>query len=66
MDGVTWTDLDRDEQRAIALLGAGLSVEHCDRLALLTLTRLGLIRGGRLTPAANELRIAAIRHEMAA
>ena len=66
MDGFTWTDLDRDEQRTIALLGAGVSVEHCDRIALLTLTRLGLVRGGELTPAANQLRRAAILHEMAA
>ena len=36
MDGVSWTDLDPDEQRAIALLGAGASVELCDGVALLT------------------------------
>ena len=60
MDGVSWTDLDPDEQRAIALLGAGVSVELCDRVALLTLARLGLVRGGQLTPAADQLRRAAI------
>jgi len=30
MDVVSWTDLDPDEQRAIALLAAGVSVELCD------------------------------------
>ncbi len=50
MDGVSWIDLDPDEQRAIALLGAGVSVELCDRVALLTLARLGLVSGGQLTP----------------
>jgi hypothetical protein len=25
MEGITWADLDADEQRAIAVLGAGLS-----------------------------------------
>ena len=66
MGGVSWTDLDLDEQRAIALLGAGVSVELCDRVALLTLARLGLVRGGQLTPAADQLRRAAILHELAA
>jgi hypothetical protein len=66
MDGVSWTDLDPDEQRAIALLGAGVSVELCDRVALLTLARLGLVRGEQLTPAADQLRRAAILHELAA
>jgi hypothetical protein len=66
MDGVSWTDLDSDEQRAIALLGVGVSVELCDRVALLTLARLGLVRGGQLTPAADQLRRAAILHELAA
>ena len=66
MDGVSWTDLDPDEQRAIALLGAGVSAELCDRVALLTLARVGLVRGGQLTPAADQLRRAAILHELAA
>ena len=66
MDGVSWTDLDADEQRVIALLGAGVSVELCDRVALLTLARLGLVRGEQLTPAADQLRRAAILHELAA
>lgn len=42
---VSWADLDSDEQRAIAILGAGLSLELCAPLALLTLKRLGLIMG---------------------
>jgi len=66
MDGISWADLDADEQRTIAMLGAGVSVELCDAVALLTLTRLGLIRGLRLTPAAEHLRRAAVLHEMAA
>ena len=66
MDDISWTDLDQDEQRVIAMLGAGVSPELCDPVALLTLTRLGLIKGLRLTPAADQLRRAAILHELAA
>ena len=44
MDGISWADLDPDEQRVIAMLGAGVSTELCDRVALLTLTRIGLVR----------------------
>ena len=62
----SWTDLDSDEQRAIAMLGAGGSAELCDPVAILTLTRLGLVRGLRLTPMADQLRRAAILHELAA
>ena len=65
MDGISWTDLDPDEQRTIAILGAEVSAELCDRIALLTLTRIGLVRGLRLTPAADELRRAAILQELA-
>lgn len=53
---VSWADLDSDEQRAIAILGAGLSIELCAPLALLTLRRLGLIIGSRLTAAGHNLR----------
>jgi len=57
MEGISWADLDADEQRAIAILGAGLSIELCDPVALLTLRRLGLIIGSsHLTAAAHELR----------
>ena len=66
MDSISWSDLDLDEQRAIAILGAGVSAEFCDPVALLTLTRLGLLKGLRLTPAAAQLRKAALRHELAA
>jgi len=38
MEGILWTDLDADEQRALAILGAGLSIELCDPVALLTLS----------------------------
>lgn len=65
MDGISWTDLDPDEQRAIAMLGAGVSAELCDPVALLTLKRIGLVRGSRLTPAADQLRRAALLQELA-
>jgi len=65
MDGISWSDLDPDEQRTIAMLGAGVSAELCDPVAVLTLTRLGLVKGSRLSPAADELRRAAILHELA-
>jgi hypothetical protein len=45
MEGIAWADLDADEQRAIAILGAGLSIELCDPVALVTLRRLGLVVG---------------------
>lgn len=53
---ISWADLDSDEQRAIAILGAGLSIELCDPLALLTLRRLGLVVGFHLTTAGDNLR----------
>lgn len=53
---ISWADLDSDERRAIAVLGAGLSIELCDPLALLTLRRLGLIVGFYLTTAGDNLR----------
>ncbi|TYO66807.1 hypothetical protein FXV83_09560 [Bradyrhizobium hipponense] len=56
MEGISWADLNRDEQRAIAILVAGLSIELCDPLALLTLRRLGLIIGSHLTAAGDNLR----------
>ena len=56
MEGIAWADLDADEQRAIAILGAGLSIELCDPVALLTLRRLEMIVGSHLTAAAHELR----------
>ena len=66
MNGISWTDLDPDEQRTIAMLGAGYSAELCDPVALLTLARLGLLKGLRLTPAADQMRKAAILQELAA
>lgn len=57
---ISWADLDSDERRAIAVLGAGLSIELCDPLALLTLKRLGLIVGFHLTTAGDNLRRDAI------
>lgn len=57
---ILWADLDSDEQRTIAVLGAGLSIELCDPLALQTLRRLGLIIGCHLTTAGHDLRRDAI------
>ncbi|GMO91205.1 hypothetical protein BwSH17_77960 [Bradyrhizobium ottawaense] len=53
---ISWADLDSDQKRAIAILGAGLSIDLCDPLALLTLSRLGLIIGSHLTAAGHNLR----------
>ncbi|BBO14607.1 hypothetical protein TM102_60770 [Bradyrhizobium sp. TM102] len=53
---ISWADLDSDQKRAIAILGAGLSIELCDPLSLLTLSRLGLIIGSHLTAAGHNLR----------
>ncbi|MFK4723357.1 hypothetical protein ABIE89_004457 [Bradyrhizobium niftali] len=64
MEGILWTDLDADEQRALAILGAGLSIELCDPIALLTLRRLGLIVGSHLTAAAHELRRGVVLDEL--
>jgi hypothetical protein len=66
MEGILWADLDADEQRALAILGAGLSIELCDPVALLTLRRLGLIVGSHLTAAAHELRRGVILDELGA
>ena len=65
MDGISWADLDADEQRAIAILGAGLSIELCEPLALLTLRRLGLIIESRLTAAGHCLRTDAVLKSVA-
>jgi hypothetical protein len=66
MDGISWTDLDSDEQRAIAMLAEGVSTELCDPVALLTLRRVGLVSVSRLTPAAEQLLSAAVRRALAA
>jgi hypothetical protein len=66
MDGISWTDLDSDEQRAIAILAEGVSTEFCDPVALVTLRRIGLVAGSRLTPAAEQILSAAVRREFAA
>ena len=66
MDGISWTDLDSDEQRAIAMLAEGVSTELCDPVALLTLRRIGLVRVSRLTPAAEQMLSAAVRRAFAA
>jgi hypothetical protein len=53
---ISWADLDSDEQRTIAVLGAGLSIELCDPVALQRLRRLGLIIASHLTAAGHNLR----------
>ncbi|MET4295313.1 hypothetical protein ABIB05_006009 [Bradyrhizobium sp. LB5.2] len=65
MKDISWSDLDNDERRAIAVLGAGLSIELCDPRALLTLRRIGLIVGSHLTTAADDLRRDAVSKSVA-
>jgi hypothetical protein len=60
IDDISWTDLNPTEQRAIAVLAAGMSSKLCDTFALRTLKRFGLIKGSGLTPRAEEMRRAAI------
>jgi hypothetical protein len=66
MNSISWTDLNSDEQRAIAVLGAGVSAELCDPVALITLRRFGLVRDSKLTAVAEQLRKAALLQELAA
>jgi hypothetical protein len=66
MDGISWADLDEDEQRVIAMLMDGVSADLCDPVALLTLKRIGLIAGSQLTPAAEQLLAEAARNAFAA
>lgn len=65
-EGISWTDLDAEEQRAIAILGAGLSIELCDSVALLKLKWLGLIVGSHLTAIAHQLRRRVVLDELRA
>ena len=55
MDGISWADLDADERRVLAMLREGISAESCDPIALLTLKRIGFIKGSRLTPEAEKM-----------
>lgn len=66
MDGLSWTDLDTSEQRAMAMLADGVSSELCDPVALLTLRRIGLVRGARLTISGEQLLSEAVRRAFAA
>ena len=66
MDDILWTDLDGDEQRVIAMLRDGVSPAFCDPVALLTLQRIGLVRGSRLTLAAEQMLSEATRNAFAA
>ena len=66
MDGLSWTDLDASEQRAMAMLADGVSSELCDPVALLTLRRIGLVRGARLTISGEQLLSEAVRRAFAA
>jgi len=63
---ISWADLNPREQRAIALLGAGMSIELCDTAALVTMRRAGLVRGCCLTPKAEKLRRSAVLEALAA
>jgi hypothetical protein len=66
MDGISWTDLDKDEQRTIAMLVDGVSTDMCDPVALLTLKRIGLIAGCQLTTAGEQMLSEAVRKAFAA
>jgi hypothetical protein len=66
MEGISWTDLDSDEQRVIAMLADGVSADLCDPVALLTLKRIGFIRDSRLTLQAEQTLAAAVRRAFAA
>ena len=66
MDGISWTDLDADEQRVTAMLAEGASTDLCDPVALLTLRRIVLVRGSRLTLAAEQMLSEATRNAFAA
>ena len=61
MDGISWTDLDSDEQRTIAMLAKGVSAELRDPVALLTLKRIGFIKGSRLTLRAEQMLAAGVQ-----
>ena len=64
---ISWADLDSDEQRTIAILGAGLSIELCDPLALRRLRRLGLVIGSsHLTVAGHNLQRDAVMESVRA
>jgi hypothetical protein len=55
MDGISWADLDAQEQDALENLREGLPTFCCDP-AVLTLRRIGLIRAvAELTPEAEKL-----------
>jgi hypothetical protein len=66
MDDISWTDLNGDEQRAMAMLAEGVSIDFCDPAALLTLARIGFIRGSRLTLVGEKMLAAAVRRAFAA
>jgi hypothetical protein len=66
MDGISWTDLDSAEQRAIAMLADGVSPELCDPIALLTLKRIGFVKGSGLTLQAEQMLAVAVRRAFAA
>jgi hypothetical protein len=66
MDGISWSDLDADEQRVISILAEGAFTDLCDPVALLTLQRIGLVRRSQLTMAAERMLSQAIRKAFAA
>jgi hypothetical protein len=66
MDGISWDDLDSDEQRVIAMVMDGASTDLCDPVALQTLKRVGLIERSQLTLAAEQMLAEAVRKAFAA
>jgi hypothetical protein len=56
MDGISWTDLDEDEQLALAMLIEGVSTDLCDPIALPSETWAGRGRQPPLAECAAEIR----------
>jgi len=65
MDGISWTDLDADEQRVLTKLYDGIPAQFCDPVAVLSLNRIGFIKGSRLTMEAEKLLSTALLLEIA-
>jgi hypothetical protein len=59
MNSISWTDLTPAEQRAIAVLAAGISIELCDTAALITMRRAGLVSFNTKSRKIAEIRRAA-------
>jgi hypothetical protein len=61
--GMIWT---RTSSTRLRCWPEGVSTDFCDPIALLTLKRIGFIRGSRLTPTGEKMLAAAVRRAFAA